>query len=127
MTPEEKKQAQGLVSRLKSMTSRTYGTNGKKVTDFDNLTTAQAVKELEGMTPAERKRQLAKAEAFVANQATAEKDLRATREKAKVNPQTGKVGFSKGGKVTKFKPCAACPSVAKCKAAGKCLAKAKKK
>ena len=26
-----------------------------------------------------------------------------------------------------FKPCAACPSASKCKAAGKCLAKAKKK
>jgi hypothetical protein len=29
---------------------------------------------------------------------------------------------AKGG----FKPCAGCPSPAKCKAAGKCLAKAKK-
>jgi hypothetical protein len=33
----------------------------------------------------------------------------------------------KGGSVTKdFKPCAGCPSPAKCKAAGKCLAKKKK-
>lgn len=39
-----------------------------------------------------------------------------------------KMGYmAKGGKATKFKPCAGCPSPAKCKAAGKCLAKAKKK
>jgi hypothetical protein len=31
--------------------------------------------------------------------------------------------MAKGGDVKKFKPCAACPSPAKCKAAGKCLAK----
>jgi len=31
------------------------------------------------------------------------------------------VKMAKGGKV--FKPCAKCPSPAKCKAAGKCLAK----
>ena len=36
-------------------------------------------------------------------------------------------GFKAGGAVKGFKPCAACPSPAKCKAAGKCLAKAKKK
>jgi hypothetical protein len=32
------------------------------------------------------------------------------------------MAYKKGGKV--FKPCAGCPSPAKCKAAGKCLAKA---
>lgn len=31
--------------------------------------------------------------------------------------------FNKGGAVKGFKPCSACPSPAKCKAAGKCLAK----
>lgn len=31
--------------------------------------------------------------------------------------------MAKGGDVKGFKPCAACPSKAKCKAAGKCLAK----
>lgn len=31
--------------------------------------------------------------------------------------------FAKGGDVKGFKPCANCPSPAKCKAAGKCLAK----
>jgi hypothetical protein len=34
-----------------------------------------------------------------------------------------KVAMAKGGAVKKFKACAACPSPAKCKAAGKCLAK----
>ena len=33
--------------------------------------------------------------------------------------------MAKGGAVKGFKPCAACPSPAKCKAAGKCLAKTK--
>ena len=33
-------------------------------------------------------------------------------------------GYARGGKV--FKPCAKCPSAAKCKAAGRCLLKAKK-
>lgn len=32
--------------------------------------------------------------------------------------------YKKGGMV--FKPCASCPTPAKCKAAGKCAAKAKK-
>jgi hypothetical protein len=32
------------------------------------------------------------------------------------------MAYKKGGKV--FKPCAGCPSPAKCKTAGKCLAKA---
>jgi len=31
--------------------------------------------------------------------------------------------MAKGGDAKKFKPCDACPSPAKCKAAGKCLAK----
>jgi len=35
-----------------------------------------------------------------------------------------KMSYKKGGMV--FKPCAKCPSPAKCKAAGKCLLKAKK-
>jgi len=34
------------------------------------------------------------------------------------------MGYKKGGMV--FKPCASCPSPAKCKAAGKCALKAKK-
>ena len=34
-----------------------------------------------------------------------------------------KKAYAKGGMTSKFKPCASCPSPAKCKAAGKCLAK----
>ena len=34
------------------------------------------------------------------------------------------MGYKKGGMV--FKPCAGCPTPAKCKAAGKCAKKAKK-
>lgn len=34
-----------------------------------------------------------------------------------------KTAMAKGGMSSKFKPCASCPSPAKCKAAGKCLAK----
>jgi len=37
------------------------------------------------------------------------------------------LGYAKGGVVKKFKPCAGCPSPAKCKAAGKCLMKENKK
>lgn len=37
---------------------------------------------------------------------------------------TKPMGYKKGGMV--FKPCAKCPSPAKCKAAGKCALKAKK-
>lgn len=33
------------------------------------------------------------------------------------------MGYAKGGKVMAFKPCAKCPSPAKCKKAGKCLLK----
>lgn len=37
-----------------------------------------------------------------------------------------KMGYmAKGGAVKKFKPCDQCPSPAKCKAAGKCLAMSK--
>jgi hypothetical protein len=35
-------------------------------------------------------------------------------------------GYKKGGAVA-FKPCKGCPTPAKCKKAGKCLAKASKK
>jgi len=35
--------------------------------------------------------------------------------------------YAKGGMVGSFKPCAGCPSPAKCKAAGKCMMKAKGK
>lgn len=38
-------------------------------------------------------------------------------------PTKKKVAMAKGGAVKGFKPCANCPSPAKCKAAGKCLAK----
>ena len=34
-------------------------------------------------------------------------------------------GYKKGGGVKAFKPCATCPSPAKCKKAGKCLKKGK--
>lgn len=34
------------------------------------------------------------------------------------------MGYAKGGMA--FKPCAACPNAAKCKAMGKCMAKSKK-
>lgn len=34
------------------------------------------------------------------------------------------MGYAKGGMT--FKPCAACPNAAKCKAMGKCMAKSKK-
>lgn len=35
-----------------------------------------------------------------------------------------KKGYKEGGKVAAFKPCKNCPTPAKCKKAGKCLAKA---
>jgi len=35
--------------------------------------------------------------------------------------------YGKEKKVTGFKPCASCPTPAKCKAAGKCAAKGKRK
>jgi hypothetical protein len=40
------------------------------------------------------------------------------REKAEAEEKTK---MAKGGSVKGFKPCAGCPSPAKCKAAGKCL------
>jgi hypothetical protein len=47
---------------------------------------------------------------------------RSKKEDAKFNEEfRGKFGLKNGGKV--FKPCAGCPSPAKCKKAGKCLAK----
>ncbi len=39
-------------------------------------------------------------------------------------PMNKPMGYKKGGSV--FKPCAECKSPSKCRAAGKCLAKAKK-
>ena len=39
-------------------------------------------------------------------------------------PTAKPMGYAKGGMT--FKPCAACPNAAKCKAMGKCMAKAKK-
>jgi hypothetical protein len=38
-------------------------------------------------------------------------------------PAKKKPAMAKGGSVTKFKPCKGCPTPAKCKAAGKCMAK----
>jgi hypothetical protein len=38
----------------------------------------------------------------------------------------GMASYKKGGMVGGFKPCPGCPSPGKCRAAGKCLAKAKK-
>lgn len=43
--------------------------------------------------------------------------------KAKEKEKEAEKKMAKGGDVKKFKPCAECPSPAKCKAAGKCLAK----
>jgi hypothetical protein len=52
--------------------------------------------------------------------ATGTKDI---REAAERSVQERKIlGYAKGGAVKKFKPCSQCPSPAKCKAAGKCLA-----
>lgn len=46
------------------------------------------------------------------------------REEANRSVEEKKMlGYAKGGAVKKFKPCSQCPSPAKCKAAGKCLAK----
>lgn len=43
--------------------------------------------------------------------------------KAKEKEKEKEKEMAKGGDVKKFKPCAGCPTPAKCKAAGKCLAK----
>lgn len=59
--------------------------------------------------------------------AQAEKDIakyKASKAKEKAAEEAKKkTEMAKGGVVKKFKPCATCPSPAKCKAAGKCLAK----
>lgn len=43
------------------------------------------------------------------------------KKKEKEKESEDKTKMAKGGAVKGFKPCAACPSPAKCKAAGKCL------
>ena len=55
--------------------------------------------------------------------AQAEKDIAKYKEsKAKEKAaEEAKKKMAKGGSVKGFKPCAGCPSPAKCKAAGKCL------
>ena len=58
--------------------------------------------------------------------AQAEKDIAKykeskAKEKEAEEAKKKKVEMAKGGAVKGFKPCAACPSPAKCKAAGKCL------
>jgi hypothetical protein len=50
-------------------------------------------------------------------------DAASKRKKEKETPTEEKTKMAKGGDAKKFKPCDACPSPAKCKAAGKCLAK----
>jgi len=40
--------------------------------------------------------------------------------------EEGEKKMAKGGAVKNFKPCAGCPTPAKCKAAGKCMMKEKK-
>jgi len=51
---------------------------------------------------------------------------RAAEMSGRTMPSTGKpLAYKKGGMV--FKPCAGCPSPAKCKAMGKCMKKAKSK
>jgi hypothetical protein len=44
----------------------------------------------------------------------------------KAKPKGKMPSYKKGGMVGGFKPCPGCPSPGKCRAAGKCLAKAKK-
>ena len=53
------------------------------------------------------------------NRAAQERMDKAKAEKEKEKEKK----MAKGGDAKKFKPCDACPSPAKCKAAGKCLAK----
>ena len=50
--------------------------------------------------------------------------MKSTKKYAKGGMADKKMGYKKGGTVA-FKPCASCKSPAKCKKAGKCLAKAK--
>ena len=53
--------------------------------------------------------------------ATGTKEIREAAERSVEERKL--LGYAKGGAVKKFKPCSECPSPAKCKAAGKCLAK----
>ncbi len=46
---------------------------------------------------------------------------KASKAREKEKEEEDKKKMAKGGAVKGFKPCAACPSPAKCKAAGKCL------
>ena len=64
-------------------------------------------------TPEENKKAKEEIERYKASKAK-EKEMEEKKKK-----------MAKGGAVKNFKPCAACPSPAKCKAAGKCLAKTK--
>jgi hypothetical protein len=52
---------------------------------------------------------------------TQEEAYKRLKEDAK--KQEPETKMAKGGSVKGFKPCASCPTPAKCKAAGKCLAK----
>lgn len=47
--------------------------------------------------------------------------------KAAGKSKMGMASYQKGGMVKGFKPCANCPSPAKCRAAGQCAMAAKKK
>jgi ClpP class serine protease len=93
MTPEEKKLARTLLSQVKSVAARTYDTTGKKITEFDKLNPSQMLKDFEAMSPAKRAKELKKAQDFVTKFKTDEQELRNSRTKNKVNPQTGRVGF----------------------------------
>jgi hypothetical protein len=55
--------------------------------------------------------------------ATGTKEIREAAERSVEERKL--LGYAKGGAVKKFKPCDQCPSPAKCKAAGKCLAMSK--
>jgi hypothetical protein len=48
-------------------------------------------------------------------------DAAAAKKKKEKEKAEEKTKMAKGGSVKGFKPCAGCPSPAKCKAAGKCL------
>jgi hypothetical protein len=51
------------------------------------------LKDFEAMSPAKRAKELKKAQDFVTKFKTDEQELRNSRTKNKVNPQTGRVGF----------------------------------
>jgi hypothetical protein len=55
--------------------------------------------------------------------ATGTKEIREAAERSVEERKL--LGYAKGGVVKNFKPCAGCPSPAKCKKAGKCLMKEK--